>query len=195
MQYKWWTYDGAWKPVGGWTSSNTFAWTPSTTFPAGRITVWAKGAANTADEAEASAAMDFVIFGHDRRRRQPRPRLPPRRVTTVASQPTRSLRNRRAPPLPSPPRHRAAPAPLQYKWWIYDGAWKPVGGWTTSSTFAWTPATTYPGGRVTVWAKSATNTADEAEASTAMDFVISGTAVTPPPPSAVRPPLPLASPR
>ena len=63
VQYKWWTYDGAWKPVGGWTSSNTFAWTPATAFPAGRITVWAKSAANTADEAEASVAMDFVISG------------------------------------------------------------------------------------------------------------------------------------
>ena len=70
-------------------------------------------------------------------------------------------------------------APHQYKWWIYDGAWKPVGGWTTSSTFAWTPTIDYPAGRVAVWARSATNTNDEAETLTAMDFVISSTATPP----------------
>lgn len=68
-------------------------------------------------------------------------------------------------------------APLQYKWWIDDGSWRPVGGWTTSSTFNWTPTITYPAGRITVWVRSAGNAADQAEASAAMDFVISGTLV------------------
>lgn len=176
LQYKWWTYDGSWKPVGDWTTSNTFAWTPTTAYASGRITVWAKSAANTADEAEASVAMDFVISGTAATTSSTS-------VTTVAISADR--------PSPQPPgttvTFSAAPAggaaALQYKWWIYDGAWQPVGGWTTSSTFAWTPATTYPAGRITVWAKRATNTADEAEASAAMDFVISGTAVTAPAPA------------
>ena len=68
--------------------------------------------------------------------------------------------------------------PLHYKWWIYYDGWKVMGGWTTSSSFAWTPAGAYPGGRVTVWVRSAGNTVDEAEASAAMDFVISGTPTT-----------------
>lgn len=181
LQYKWWTYDGSWKPVGGWTWSNTFAWTPSTTYPAGRITVWAKSAGNTADEAEASVAMDFVISG------TAVAPAPPSTGSTRVSAVAISA-NKIAPQPPGTTvTFSAAPtgggAPLQYKWWIYDGSWKPVGSWTTSSTFAWTPATTYPAGRVTVWAKSATNTADEAEASAAMDFVISGTAVAAPAPT------------
>ena len=185
VQYKWWIYDGAWKPVGSWTTSNTFAWTPNTTYPAGRITVWAKGATNTADEAEASTAMDFVISGTTVAAPPPVTTTPSTsaRVTTVAI-----AANKAAPQPPGTTvTFSATPnggiAPRQYKWWIYDGTWKPVGGWTASSTFDWTPSTTYPAGRVTVWARSATNTADEAEASTAMDFVIAGTAVAAPAPA------------
>ncbi|MGE3491236.1 MAG: hypothetical protein AB7N29_14615 [Vicinamibacterales bacterium] len=183
-QFKWWIYDGSWKPVGGWTSSSTFAWTPTTTYPAGRVTVWAKSGANSADEAEASTAMDFVITGTPVTATPPPSAPPPAssRVSTVAIS-----ANKTAPQAPGTTvTFSAVPAggasPHQYKWWIYDGAWKPVTGWTSSSTFAWTPTTTYPAGRVTVWARSAGNTADEAEASTAMDFVITGTATTSPPP-------------
>ena len=69
----------------------------------------------------------------------------------------------------------AGGAAAQYKWWIYNGdAWVPVTGWTTASTFAWTPTSTNLGGRVTVWARSADSSADEAQATAAMDFVISG---------------------
>ena len=181
VQYKWWIYDGAWRAVTGWTASSTFAWTPATTFPGGRVTVWAKSTANTVDEAEALAAMDFVISGGPA-------------VTPAAIPPPSSARvtavgisaNRTAPQSPGTTvTFSAAPSggagALQYKWWTYDGAWRAVTGWTTSSTFAWTPTIAYPAGRVTVWARSGTNTNDEAEALAAMDFVISGTAVGPPP--------------
>ena len=64
-------------------------------------------------------------------------------------------------------------APYQYKWWIYNGdAWVPITGWTSSSTFDWTPTHDNLGGRVTVWVRSAGSTVDEAQASAAMDFVI-----------------------
>ena len=175
VQYKWWIYDGAWRPVGGWTASNTFAWTPATTFPGGRVTVWAKSAANSADEAEALAAMDFVISGGSA---PPAPSSA--RVTAVGISADRT-----APQSPGTTvRFSAAPSggagPLQYKWWIYDGTWRAVGSWTTSSTYAWTPTVAYPAGRVAVWVRSAGNANDEAEALTAMDFVISGTVVAPP---------------
>ena len=141
--------------------------------------MWAKSASNTADEAAASVAMDFVISGTAVTTPVATP--PPTssaRVTTV----TINANNSAPQPPGSTVTFSASPtgggAPHQYKWWIYDGAWKPASGWTTSSTFAWTPGTTYPSGRVTVWVKSTSNTVDEAEASTAMDFVISGTAVT-----------------
>ena len=132
----------------------------------------------------------------------PMPTPSPTPTPTPAPAPAPSARvtavtiaaDRAAPQLPGTTvNFTAAPsggAAVQYKWWFYDGAWRAAGGWTASNTFAWTPATTFPGGRITVWAKSAANTADEAEALAAMDFVISGSpAVTPatiPPPSSAR---------
>jgi hypothetical protein len=194
LQYKWWTYDGAWKPVGGWTTSSTFDWTPATTYPGGRITVWARSATNTADEAEASAAMDFVISGGAVA--APAPAAPP---TTSSRVSTVTIAANKAAPQPAGTTvtFSATPSggtgPIQYKWWTYDGAWKPVGDWTTSSTFAWTPAVAFPSGRITVWARSAGATADEAQASVAMDFVISGTAA--PAPAAPPPSSPTPAPR
>jgi hypothetical protein len=185
LQYKWWTYDGAWKPVGDWTSSNTFDWTPTTAYPGGRITVWVRSAANTADEAEASTAMDFVIAGTAVA--APAPAAPAPTTSTRVSGVSIAA-NKTAPQTPGTTvTFSATPAggtgPIQYKWWTYDGAWKPAGDWTTSSTFAWTPAVAFPSGRITVWARSAGATADEAQASVAMDFVITGTAATTPPPT------------
>ena len=104
-------------------------------------------------------------------------------VAAPAPEPVRSIAigaNKVAPQLPgTTATFTAAPnggaAPHQYKWQIYNGdAWVPVTGWTTASTFAWTPTSTNLGGRVTVWARSADSSADEAQAAAAMDFVISG---------------------
>lgn len=167
-QYKWWIYNGdAWIPTTNWTASNTFAWTPATANAGGRVTVWVRSAGSSLDEAEAAAAMDFVISAGSF------PTAPPSRATgaTISA-------NLVAPQPPGTTVTFTAvgsggTAPYQYKWWIYNGdAWVPVGTWTTSSTFAWTPAATNLGGRVTVWIRSAGSTADEAQAAAAMDFVI-----------------------
>ena len=167
-QYKWWVYNGdAWIPMTNWISGNTFAWTSATANAGGRVTVWVRSAGSTRDEAEASAAMDFVIIASGA------PAPSSGRVTgaTISA-------NRVAPQAPGTTITFSATgagglAPHQYKWWIYSGdAWVPVGTWTSSSTFAWTPTTPYPGGRVTVWIRSAGNTVDEAQAAAAMDFVI-----------------------
>ncbi len=63
-------------------------------------------------------------------------------------------------------------APHQYQWLVNDGnGWVPVGAWTTSRQFVWTPATAkeyFVGVRV----RSAGSTAAE-EASASMPFAIS----------------------
>jgi hypothetical protein len=52
-------------------------------------------------------------------------------------------------------------APYQYKWWIFDGTTSTVGkNWSTSNSFAWTPATPNPNYIVTVWARKASSTVD-----------------------------------
>jgi hypothetical protein len=49
-QFKWWVFDGTTSTIGkNWSTSNTFAWTPTLPKPGYRITVWARNAASTAD--------------------------------------------------------------------------------------------------------------------------------------------------
>ena len=65
-------------------------------------------------------------------------------------------------------------APVQYKWWLWDGvAWTPR-AWTASRTFVWTPTGPNSAYRVAVWVKSAGNDADMSEAgiSTAFPIVV-----------------------
>ncbi len=175
-QYKWWIYEDGWKPVGSWTTSSTFTWTPTAANAGGRVTVWVRSGGNTADEAEAAAAMDMVIAGAAVATPPPAPpttTAPAARIhsmtisaSKVAPQPAGSTTVFTA--LPT-----GGTAPYQYKWWVYNGdAWIPMSTWTTSNTFAWTSAVGNAGGRVTVWARSAGNPNDEAEATAAMDFVI-----------------------
>jgi hypothetical protein len=54
-------------------------------------------------------------------------------------------------------------APLQFKWWVFDGSvWSVAQDWSTSNSFNWIPAA---GGDyiIGVWARSSGNTADAAE--------------------------------
>jgi hypothetical protein len=65
-------------------------------------------------------------------------------------------------------------APVQYKWFTYDGCTWNFGNWTTSNQFVWTPTAHNANARVGVWAKSATNTTDAAEANASMVFAVAG---------------------
>ena len=190
LQFKWWTFDGSWLPVGGWTTSSTFTWTPATTYPFGRVTVWARSAGSTVEEAEASTAMDFVIAGTavvpPAPTADPVPAPAPAPGTSLANSLVTITANKVAPQPPLTTITFTAAttggiAPLQYKWWIYEEGWKAIGTWTTSNTFAWTPNAVNPGGRITVWVRNSGATADEAQNKAAMDFVIAaGTGVTAP---------------
>jgi hypothetical protein len=187
-QYKWWIYEDGWKPMGSWTPSNTFAWTPTAPNAGGRITVWVRNGGNTIDQQDAAAAMDFVIAGTPATP-APTPAPAPAPTPTSGSGTISAVTigaNKVAPqPAGSTITFTALPAggvaPYQYKWWIYNGdTWVPMTSWTQSSTFAWTPATANAGGRVTVWVRSTGNTADDAEGRAAMDFAIGGSSQTAP---------------
>ena len=173
VQYKWWVLDGSWNPAGGWTTSNTFTWTPAKTYPFGRVTVWARSAGNNVDEAETPAAMDFVIAGATIAATS----VPPAAVAAPIITNVAIAANMIAPQAPGTTvTFTAAPAgglgPHQYKWWIYEQGWKAITGWSTSNTFTWTPAAVNPNGRVTVWVRNNGSTADEAQGQAAIDFVI-----------------------
>jgi probable HAF family extracellular repeat protein len=64
-------------------------------------------------------------------------------------------------------------APIQFKWFLYNGSTTTtVRDWSTSATFAWTPATANPSYRVTVWARGDGNGADAPESQASMAFAI-----------------------
>jgi hypothetical protein len=59
--FRWLINDGyGWKTVTGWTSSNTFAWTPTTpgTYFVG---VWVRAAGNISDNYDVSSSLPFII--------------------------------------------------------------------------------------------------------------------------------------
>ena len=162
--YKWWIYDGAtWAPVSGWTSSATWSWAPATSNDAYQIGVWVKSAGNATDDAEKAAGVPFAIS----------PAPPAATVTGLTLTP-----NLAAPEPPGVTVHWDATAtggtpPYSYMWWVFDGAtWAAVSGWTTSASYAWTPATANSAFQVGVWVKSAGNSGADAEKAVGVPFAI-----------------------
>jgi N-acetylmuramoyl-L-alanine amidase len=155
-QYKWWHYDGAsWTVLQSWSTSNTFTWTPTTANAASRIAVWIRNAGSTADAYDNAASNASIAF-----------------PVTAAATPlsvTSLTANRTAPQQTGTPVTFSAAAsggssPYQYKWLLSDGTSTTVlQAWSTSSTVTWTPSTANPSYQITVWARSASNTADAAE--------------------------------
>ena len=181
-QYKWLVYENArWTASGTWTTANTFAWTPAIADPNYRVGVWVRSAGNTVDAEEATASLLFAI-------ESTASAPPPPPTTTARASAVTLSANRAAPQTPGTTiTWSATPtggvAPHQYKWLVYENArWVGYGAWTTSNTFAWTPAVADPNYRVGVWVRSASNTVDAEEAATSLLFAIEGTASAPPPP-------------
>ncbi len=161
-QYKWLVSANGttWTVANGWSSSNTFAWTPTGSSNASyKVGVWVKSAGNTADTYEAGAVLPFAIAGVSQ-------------VTLAA--------NRTAPQAPGTTiTWTATPtggaAPYQYKWLVSTNgtSWSVAAGWSSSNTFAWTPTgSSNASYKVGVWVKSAGNTADTYEAGATTPFSI-----------------------
>jgi subtilase family serine protease len=160
-------FNGAvWSVGKDWSTSNTFNWTPAV---GGNYTigVWARSSGNSADAAENNAlrTMNFTITG-------------------PAGLAVTDLAADKASPQPLgtvvvfTATATGGVAPLQFKWWVFNGAvWSVGKDWSTSNTFNWTPAV---GGNYTigVWARSSGNGADAAEnnALRTMNFTITGAA-------------------
>jgi cell wall-associated protease len=65
QQFKWMLFDGSnTSVVQGWSTSNTWTWTPTTANAAYQVTVWARSAASTTDAAEnanSTRSLPFAI--------------------------------------------------------------------------------------------------------------------------------------
>jgi subtilisin family serine protease len=169
FQFKWWIYNSSvWSLAREWSTSTTFGWTPMV--PGNyRIGVWARSEGNAVDATEdgAFAALDFTITGP-----------PPLTITSLTTD--KSSTQPQGTTIISAVAASGGTAPIQFKWWIYNGSvWSLAREWSTSTTFSWTP--TVPGSyRIGVWARSDGNTVDATEngAFAALDFTITGLTIT-----------------
>lgn len=192
LQYKWSVSNGSsWSTAVNWTTSSTFTWTPSSANSGYEVRVWVRSSGNSADAAEAQAAMDFPIVASS----TPAPTTPP--PTTSAPPPSQTTKitsvgiaASKAAPQPPGTAIVMTATPLggaahQYKWLLHDGSgWTPITGWSTSNNYTWTPAAANGSYKLSVWVRNGGVTADAAEASTNLSFPISATA----PPSTSTPP-------
>ena len=179
-QYKWLVHNGLqWTEMTGWTTANTYVWTPATPNPY-RVGVWVRSSGNGADVAEFTQSVDFLIGNATN---YTAPYEATKSVTLTANktapQPAGSMITWTA-------TAGGGQAPHQYKWLVHNGLqWTVAGEWSTSNTFVWTPAVGNSGYRIGVWARSSRGTADAAEATNSADFAITTVAggAAPPPPS------------
>jgi len=155
-QFKWLLWNGvAWSVLGNWSTSNTFAWTPSAPNPNYRVGVWVRNAGETADQPSGAPANS----GSARSIAFPIQAA----VLTVTS----LTANLAAPQPPGSANTFTAvaaggTAPYQFKWLVWDGAtWAVLRDWSSSTTLAWGPSVPNPNYRVGVWVRSAGETADQ----------------------------------
>ena len=166
LAYKWLLFDGAnWTNLTEWSSQNVFTWTPSSSNALYQVGVWVKSAGNAADYFEKSAQQAFPITA----------------ATSTLSSVTMSA-NLTSPQTTGVSVLWTATATggtsaLSYRWFIFDGSsWQALTNWATSNQFTWSPITPNSNYRLRVWAKHATNTADQPEASAEQPFVINAPA-------------------
>ena len=152
--------------VQDWSTTNTFAWTPTVANANYRVGVWARNAGVSTDAPQAATSMAFPISG-------------PAPVTSVALTADKSAPQ----PINATITFTATPtggvAPVSYKFLLTTTNWASytvVQDWSTTNTFAWTPTVADSNYRIGVWARSAAVSTDAAQAATSMAFPISGPA-------------------
>ena len=170
-EYKWLIDTGTgFQPATGWSTVDTFTWTPATANPKYRVGAWARSNGNTRDEAEASVSTEFTIAAPvyvpvqavSFTSNKPAPQAPGTAVTFTAA-------------------GQGGSGPLQFKWLVHDGnSWSAVTGWSTQTTFTWTPATANASYRIGVWARSNFATTDQPDATSSIDFAINSATVSAP---------------
>jgi predicted secreted protein len=155
--------------VRDWSTTRTYAWTPTI---AGNYTiiVWARSAGVTTDAAQASAQMAFVINTP-----------PPTPVTSATLTSNVATPQETGTAITFSAAATGGVGPREFKFFVRQGTGttQVAQDWSTTATYAWTPLTA-ASYTVTVWARSAGVTADAAQASAQMSYVI-----TTPPPAAV----------
>ncbi len=199
FSYKWSvSTDGTtYTPVGGWTTSNTFAWKPDANNPNYRVAVTARSAWNGDEIGEAAHSMAFPIATPvtvEEPSMIKMDSLPP--TTTSGGKVTAvSITSNYAAPQYTGQSVTFAASPTGggssplYKWLVHNGVnWIVYKEWSDESTFTFTPGTA-GNHKVSVWAKNPASTRNEAEASVATPSfgIVGATVAVPPPPAQTSP--------
>lgn len=185
-QYKWHLHnDVQWAAISGWSASNTFSWTPTTANSKYKLAVWVRSAGKTTDAAEASTNLVFPISGTAS---APAPPPAAAKVTSVGLSANKAAPQVTGTAITFSAIPSGGASPIQYKWRVFNGSSWTSGSWTTSSSYAWTPAISNGSYRVEVWTRSSGNAADQAEALVGMAFPIVQPTTTPPPTTPPAPP-------
>jgi hypothetical protein len=174
-QYKWRvSIDGgsSFTTAQDWSTNPSFTWTPGSAVADARITVWARNSGVTADAPQAQLTVSYVITA---------PAAGPLALNSIV--PDMSAPRAAGTTITFTANASGGIGPYQYKWFLFDGAWNVVRDWSTSNTFAWTPATGSSAYRIAVWVRSAGNTADayeNADSNGSIGYAITGAAGPPP---------------
>jgi probable HAF family extracellular repeat protein len=160
IQYKWLVHDGtAWTVLQEWSTAASFTWTPTTANVTYYVAVAARSAGNTTDTFEQAAGMSFLIVsnvmtGVTLTADHTLPQMPGTDITFMAAA-------------------TSGVGPIQFKWWLYDGAaWTVLQDWSVAASLTWTPATANGNYYLAVVARSAGNTTDTWEQASGMSFPI-----------------------
>jgi len=176
QEYKWLVHDGtSWSAVTGWSTLNTFNWTPPAANSQYRVGVWVRSSGNTTDAGQATSSMDYPITTGTT---SSAPYVKTLAVSIAADKAAPQAAGSMITFAATP---SGGTAPHQYKWLLHDGTqWTAMTSWSTTNTFVWTPAIANAAYRVGVWVRSAGGTADAGDATASIDFPISGSSTTTP---------------
>lgn len=171
IQFKWLIHDGgSWSAVTGWSSADTFTWTPAIANSNYRVGVWTKSDGNSKDEPDATASDDYPIGA-----------LPPVPVSAVSFSADKPAPQAAGTTITFTATPQGGNGSVEYKWLVHDGgSWSAVTGWSTQNTFTWTPSIANSNYRIGIWARSKGTTTDQPDATASDDYPISAatTAIT-----------------
>ena len=158
-EFQWSLYKaGSWT-VWPWASASTWTWIPSTAASDYQVRVAVRSSGSSSAAGEMTQSMPFTITAPKVSSATLGSNVPAPQVvgTTVLWSAGGA----------------GGVAPYQYKWWVYDGkTWTAATGWTTSSTWSWTPTAANNSYSVRVWIRSAGSVTDAAETSASVPFAI-----------------------
>jgi subtilisin family serine protease len=118
----------AWTVTRQWSTTSTWAWTPTVANPNYKVAVHVRSAWNTATP-DASSIQAFPIV-------QP--------VTSVILTPDKAAPRGVGTTVTFTAAASGGQGPHQYQWSVYDGVWTIVRGWSTNNVFVWTPTVVSP---------------------------------------------------